>query len=428
MSESNEQPPRRRRWPWVVAALVVIAIVVVAALASVVMRSSEEQEDGLAALEATSVDESTLPQTLPFRYVAGHVLIDALPGDSTERLNFILDSGAPTTYSDDVADAHGGEAVGQIKEEAIDGSVLDVPIIPVETLSLGGAEFHDAAGTKGFLEPDNPLSCLSDNGLIGASLMKNAVWQLDYEAQEVTIAPTLDGLDHIDGAIALDFTYASPASPSPLVRFGGGDGELVFLLDTGSDGDLTVNPADVEAIGVTVDQDGPAIETIAAGAAGTYDAALTYAGIDLDIGGATVAEYPIATVESLAEGQGNIGNAFLDDFVLTIDWPGGKVYLDPVSADGSIPTPTEPAAVNVGWDGEDMTVGSIARGSPPAEAGLELGETVVAIDETDVGAATRDDFCTWYTSDTPDQYSLTDTAGETFEIGPVEGFYDSLAG
>ena len=420
MPGSSEHQPLRRRWPWVVAGLAGIAVVSVAAYAG------EEQDESLAALEATSVDASTLPQTLPFRFVAGHLLMDALPEGSTEPIDFILDSGAPTTYSDRTADAHGGEAVGQVREQAIDGSVLDVPVISIETLAIGDAVFKDVAGSQNWVAPDNPLSCLSDNGLIGANLMKNAVWQIDYANEEVTIASSADGLDHIDDAIALEFTFTSIASPSPLVRFGAGDGELVFLLDTGSDGGLSVNPADLEAIGMTVDPDGPAADVLGAGIAGTFETALTYAGVDLDIGGTAAEAYPVATLPTLAEGQGNIGNEFLDDFVVTIDWPNETLYLDPVTGDGSIPTPAVPAQATLSWDGEDIVVGSLARESAVAQSGLTLGSVVENVDGVDYGEASRDDFCALFTGETPARFAVTTADGESYEVGPADGFYDSL--
>ena len=166
--------------------------------------------------------------------------------------------------------------------------------------------------------------------------------------------------------------------------------------------------------------------SIGAGLAGTYETALTFAPVDLDIGGTALDGYPVATIDLLAAGQGNIGNAFLDDFVVTIDWPGGVVYLDPVAADRSVPTPLDPAAATLSWDGEDIIIGSVARGSTVAEAGLKLGDTVTAVGDVDYGDATRDDFCALSTSDTPDRYSVTTADGESYEIGPADGFYDSL--
>ncbi len=390
--------------------------------------AAQDRPDPMAALEGSSVDLATLPQTVPFRSVAGHIVVDVLLGDATEPLPFILDTGAPVTYSDQVAADYAGAPVGSVQEEAIAGTIITTDVVAIDSLDLGGARFQNVAGTKGFLEPDNPLSCISDHGIIGASLMKEAVWQIDYEAREVTIAPSVEGLDHIDGATTLDFVGANAASPSPVIGFLTHGGILPFLLDTGSDGDLTLNPAELEAAGVTVDPTSPTLDLIGSGMAGTFKAPLTYVAVDLGIGTTLVEAYPVATAETLDPGIGNIGNRFLEKFVLTIDWPGKKVYLDPVAEDDGIPRPDEPSAATLSWDGENVVVGSVARGSAAAEAGLEVGAVVSAVDGTDYSSALRDDFCALHIGDQPETFSLTTAHGQTFDIGPVDGFYDALGG
>ena len=387
-----------------------------------------DQDSGLDALTATFVPEATLPQAVPFRFVAGHIIVDAIPDGSSEPTSFILDSGAPTTYSHVAADLIAGDTVGTIPVRTIDGSALEVDVVSVSSLRIGGALFGDVAGTTGFVAPDNPLSCLSEYGLIGANLLKTAVWQIDYDAQEIIIASSVDGLDHIDGAITFGFGVRSRASPSPVLRFPTGHGDLTFILDTGSDGGLTSNPADLEAIGVTVDPYGPRIDLIGAGGAGTSDVSVTYAGVDLELDGIYQANYPVATTDTLRQGEGIIGNGFLDGFIVTIDWPEGTVYLDPVSSDGDIPTPPEPLGANLSWDGTSLIIGSIVPGSTATDVGLELGETVSSINAEDRSTISRSEFCALQAGRAPESVSVTTLRGVTYTIAPVVGFFDPLGG
>jgi len=331
-------------------------------------------------------------------------------------------------YAADVATRFGGEVAGQISTAAIDGTVQESDVVPVETLALGDAVFHDVAGVVGWVDQDNPLSCVTEAGLLGASLMKNAVWQIDYQAGEVTISPSVDGLDHIDDALAFDFTSPTPSSPSPVMELAVGDGSVTFLLDTGSDGGLTVHPADLEAVGVTTDDSSPAIQLLGAGASGTFTTELAWATAAIGLG-EVVVDYPIASTETIAEGQGNIGNGFLQEFVVTIDWPESKIYLDPVSADGGIAQPAGPASAGIGWDGEHITVGSVVKGGAAAESGLEPGMVVSSIDGTSYENATQDDFCALLTATPPAAGAPTSTTlvtedGVSYIIEAVEGFYD----
>ncbi len=70
----------------------------------------------------------------------------------------------------------------------IDGQVVSSPVVPLRRLRVGPAEFRDVGAVETVIDRTDPLWCLADAGLIGASLMREAVWQLDYGAQRLTIA------------------------------------------------------------------------------------------------------------------------------------------------------------------------------------------------------------------------------------------------
>jgi hypothetical protein len=425
---SAPEGPRRSRWPIAIGVVLVVVVALIGILALAVFLALRGNDAAAEAQEATSVDMATLPQTIPFTTLAGHVVVDAVADGSGETLAFMLDSGAPVLYSDEVAAGYGGDPVGQIKTVAVDGTITEEDVVTIESLAMGDAVFHDVAGAVGWVDEDNPLSCVTEVGLLGANLMKNAVWQIDYDAQQVTIAPSLEGLEHIDGAIALEFTSRTPQSPSPLVEIPVGDSTLTFLVDTGSDGGLTLNPADLEALGLSVDAAAPTISSVGAGAAGTFTADIAFVDIPLALGGSEVS-YPVATTTTLAEGQGNIGNGFLSAFVTTIDWPGGMIYLDPVTADGSIAPPPEPAVAGIGWNGERIVVSSVVAGSEADQAGLELGTVVSSIGGISYENPTRDDFCALLTAEPPadgipELTSLVTDDGTSYSIEVVEGFYE----
>jgi hypothetical protein len=422
VNDAAKPSHRTRHIIIVVTAVLVLLVVGVVALG--LSLSGDDQEAGLAALEGTSVDESTLPVTVPFSLVAGHIVVDATFADSDEPVELIFDSGAPMILSAELADAFGGDVAGHLSTAAIDGTVSREDVVTVPELRLGDATFTEVGATNQFLEPDNPLSCISSNGLIGASLMKEAVWQIDYGTQEITIASSVDGMDHIEGATALAFSSPFSASPSPQLPLVAGEGTLNFLIDTGSDGSLTLNPADLAGIGSELDPSAPAIELVGAGAAGTYDARVTYAGVDLGLGDHEFDAFPVATTGTLQAALGNIGTAFLSHYVVTIDWPQSTIYFDQVSDDAR---PPAPQAARINWDGERVTVGSVVEGSAVAQGGLEVGQPISSVYGQDVSSATRDDFCEIFIAEQPDDFELTLDDGQTFQIGLVEDFYDPLS-
>lgn len=407
-------------------ALVAAALAVASIVVAAVVLAARPRDPGSDALAATSVEGATLPQTLPFRYVAGHIVIDAALDGSDEPLGFILDSGAPTTFSEATATRFAGDAVGTVPVRSIDGSAWQADIVSVDMLRIGDTLFRDIAGIKGFVAADSTLACASEHGLIGANLLSTAVWQIDYAARAITIASSVEDLDHVDGAISLEFSTPLPGSRSPVIGLASTGGTLAYVIDTGSNGWLVSHPADLEAVGVPVDTAGPRIDLIATGIAGPFESSVTYAEADIALDGQTLADYPVATTETLRPGEGNLGNGFLEGFVVTLDWPDGRVYLDPVTPDGSIPRPPEPLAADLSWDGQNLIVGSIVPGSSAADAGLELGEAVVSVDGQDRSESSRQDFCKLEAGDPETAHTVTTAGGASYSLEPAAGFFDPL--
>ena len=74
-----------------------VLIVAIAAglIGAIVLLSRQEQDAGQEALAATTVDEAALPVTVPYREVAGYLVIDVTLGDGSRTVPMILDTGAP---------------------------------------------------------------------------------------------------------------------------------------------------------------------------------------------------------------------------------------------------------------------------------------------------------------------------------------------
>jgi hypothetical protein len=420
-SPDDAGPPGR----WRVSNIRPIAIVAVAALVigGIVLVTPSEQERGLEALGATTLEPLEQPVTVPLREVAGHLVVDAALGSAGEPTGLILDTGAPVILASDLVQRFGGDPAGSIMSASIDGQVTTSDVVPIPSLRLGGATFRDVGAVSGFIEPDSPLACSSDRGLLGASLMQQAVWQIDSAADVVTIAPSVAGLDHIAGAIAIPFERGSEASGSPIIELPAGAGRLRFLVDTGSNGWLSVHPDDLEGTGASLAADAPATDTLGVGASGTFETRLAWTALDLVLGDLALPATPIATTDSIASGQGNIGNAFLSNFIVTVDWTADTLYLEPLE---TAPRPEAPASVALGWGGEGLIVGAITVGAP-GTAGLELGQGVIAVDGVDVTGATFDDFCREYQNGPGGRFEITAAADPpvSVEVAPVEGFYEA---
>ena len=221
--------------------------------------------------------------------------------------------------------------MGSVEEVSLDGERTMRDIVPVGRIPLGTAAFDDVAAIVGFFPFDHPLRCITQDGLLGADVMADAVWQVDPAAGRLSIAPSVDGLEHIEGAI--DCRSRHPPRPRlrPVIELPTAVGRLRVVVDTGSDGWLAVHPDDLEAAGGGG----------RAGCAGSLCIRLDEWARPLHADSATGARMsPSATGSSPAcrsprstrsmPGLGVVGTELLRHFVLTVDWPGRAIHLDPV--------------------------------------------------------------------------------------------------
>jgi hypothetical protein len=364
--------------------------------------------------EQGAIDPSTLPVTIPYSYLADHIVVDT--GFGTDKtFPMMLDTGAPLNVSADLVKQFGFPVIGKQEAQAGGGTITSDQV-GVDTVTMGGLTVDKVVGITPWVDSDNPLSCVTENGLVGGNAMSDAVWQIDYQAKTVTVSESTEGIDHVDGAIKVPYQPQAGLGESPIVGFALGDSGLPFLVDTGSSFGIVAAPKDLERVGITIPADAPTVKNRIAGAAGTFDVDIAYIPTQIGLNDTTKIDYPIGAGDIVAN-IGNIGNAFLSQFIVTFDFPNATIYLDPIADDDTVAPPAVQGAT-IGWDGKTAIVSSVAVGSDADKAGLKLGDVVTEVDGTPI--TSQPEFCAAFTG--PAIKEITTEAG-TFDAGVFEDFF-----
>lgn len=133
-------------------------------------------------------------------------------------------------------------------------------------------------------EVDSPARRLWHQDRRDATFGTVDVWQIDYGDQQVTAHASVDQLDHIEGAIELDFTPQAGHAPTPFVRLPLGDGALDFIVDTSGGIPIIIEPAALASVGLDIPADAPRSVHLASGAAGTFETEVTFVDVTVALG------------------------------------------------------------------------------------------------------------------------------------------------
>jgi C-terminal processing protease CtpA/Prc len=75
-----------------------------------------------------------------------------------------------------------------------------------------------------------------------------------------------------------------------------------------------------------------------------------------------------------------LGGEFLHRFTLTIDYPRGKLFLEPNDHYDDAPQPYDGSGAAIQGKPGDFVVGRVLAESPAAKAGLRSGDVLVSLD------------------------------------------------
>lgn len=363
------------------------------------------------------LDQDSLPVTFPYRLVQGHIVVDVAFGDD-QPVPFMLDTGAPTTVAKPIADKHAGDTIVEMGGRAAGNVLFWSPLKNFPKIRLGDSV--DVTQVPASIGWDaEAFFCISRNGLLGASTMRNAIWQINYGDGTVSIANSVDQLDHVDGAIALPFNHSPKSlSPSPIVELEIGNGKLTFVVDSGGGIPLTINSGSLAKVGIELPEDAPTSRNLAGGAVGSFEAEYKGMTIPAKVGGKEL-EVTVLVGDGMAPStDGNMGHEFLKDYVVTFDWGNKMMYLAPLPASQVEQFGTVSGAGYNFMDGK-ILVTSIASGGPADIAGLKLGEVVTAINGADVTRFSQAEYCQLVDYDVS---TITTESGKTYDASKIKGF------
>ena len=341
----------------------------------------EPTESGRAAF----VTPGAASATVPFDFDDGEIGLGVVINGQPERV--FLDSGASgIALSKDTADALKLPQGGFLEARGYGGSADLLPV-KVHTFEVPGAvRLTDVAAVAISLPPSlNSFLAKPVAGFVGYDLLSHFVVRINYVKRQITfLAPdgfTPTAADGQGVPIGLDNdipTLTAQLDALPPAR---------YLLDTGDEAFLRLYGPYV--LQNRLDHKYPqGVPTVGGGIGGVSAARLTRVQ-SFTVAGQTLRGVPTDFSLDAKGGAseldaGSIGSALMARFVVTFDYPHGRVFFAPVA--GSLrPFDTRTSGLSLGQTSDNHVVVQGVSGDAPAQfSGVRAFDQIVSVDGTPV--------------------------------------------
>jgi membrane-associated protease RseP (regulator of RpoE activity) len=323
--------------------------------------------------------------------IAGYVIVEAML-NGQGPFAFILDTGGLDILTPEAATALGLKPVGAGTSGGSGSGTVSEQYARVDRVQIGGMTMRNQPFTVIALSYDTVERGARPRlaGILGLELFERFAMQLNYHEKTLAFEP-LSGYQHRGGGIAVPIFF-SENEPLLVAKIAGLSGDVG--LDTGNAGTLIVQ-------GIWADRNGlkqqmmrgyPSLGFGMGGASSNWTSR-----VDFEIAGhrfeGIIARYAADTKGAFSSRteSGNVGNDILANFTLGFDYGRGQIWFEPAPSPEQ--RPFARAGVSVSKErAEAFKVVAVAAGSPAADAGLEVGDEIVAIDGTPANQLSGWDF------------------------------------
>lgn len=302
-----------------------------------------------------------------------------------KEYRFLYDTGAPMVISNELREELALKRISQSNVTDSQGKRNKLDYVWLDEISVGGVEFNKVVSIVADLKKAPEINCLQIDGILGANLMRLAVWNIDNVNNTMTFASTKDQLNLPKGEpVLVDFTPKITYTPEINLMLNDSVELKSVTFDTGYGGYLIADSDYLDSTFNVVEK------SYGYGSTGLYGSAFdtTYeAKIPMTIGRFT----QVAPVGfSVAKGKNLLGMDFFNQFNLVMDWNTNTMEL---YKNGNTPPKIYSLGMTPKWYDGKLVVGTIAKGSMAEEEGIKVGDGIVKLNTWNFKEPKLDTYC-----------------------------------
>lgn len=342
-----------------------------------ILLSSCNAAKKLELMKSGTVQQKEYVTTIPFEFRAGLPIIKATVNGHEGW--FLFDTGAPNVLSKTFVEKLelNTLATGSVNDSG--GNTLDdQAYVQISDIEIGGIKFENTGAIIQDLSASAIFKCLDFDGIIGANLMRNAYWKVDYLKEEISFSDVLSKLKTTDTYKTVPFK--AKTSGTPVVDIKLNDVTVKNLtFDTGSNGEISIPNSALDAL--MKQETLKKTYSVGPQSYGVAGIAQTDTIIYSTIARIKLGEVPLnnKVMEFSAEGH-TIGTRFLKNYEVILDWKSNQIYMAKHS-EFDYDT-VENFGFGLDYRDEGLFVGSLFE-DVVSKNKLQIGDQILQIDTLD---------------------------------------------
>jgi hypothetical protein len=328
--------------------------------------------------------------------IANNLIFVAVREGQSEPLSFILDTGASATVMNRSVADRLGLSLKESEDARTGGGSVETATATGVTMHVGSASLTDVTIVAIDLSGLQTGLGRPVDGILGYDIFRRYVVQIDYAGQSVSlIEPAEFRPGATDGVVPIVMEDRIPFAQIQVVGPTGEASDAKVEFDTGQTGAMTLVKPFVDARRlVAPEQPVLRIRTGAILSGGVAAEVARISGVRL---GRFLVSNVVVNVTPAAEGAGVtgatvglLGGEILRRFTVTVDYAGQRVVLVP-NAQFDAPMEFDMSGMSLAAlpsDPSVLRVRSVIDQSPASEAGVAVGDLLMAIDGAAVHTTT----------------------------------------
>ncbi len=275
-------------------------------------------------------------ESIEFQFVRNVPIVAATIGESDD-LHFLVDTGVDPSVIDLLAARQLGLPVDETEvgeaSGAGDGSGLAIMRSSIRDLSIAGRKFASIDALAANLSAFSAALEMELTGILGFSFLDRQIVRIDYRSNQIAFSNTAQNLPALSTPIASTYRtslrFNSDEDPIPVFDIAIAGEMVTVSLDTGKSAGIEFFKPVTDRLNLQA-RSGRVGEASRLGARGRQTVS-TGVLAAVELGPFVIVDVPASFSKKVPGNEvreGNAGNAFLKNFVVTIDYANGEILFE----------------------------------------------------------------------------------------------------